>query len=260
MDRPLTVLLVEDDIEERHHFDDYVDGLHDVQLVATTNNAKQAFQYAIDFQPDAIILDLELHQGGGDGLSFLAELKRAELSYAPLVLVTTNNVHAMIHQQARRMGAAFIMVKQQIDYSAESVIDFLRDAKTVIQDSRQNISDVPDLPSEKRQRQFVKISAEFDRIGISPKLLGRNYLIEYILMLIEDPFATPIPIAQKLNKTEKSVKHAMQNAINVTWASGDIETLEKYYTARVNSEKGVPTLMEFACYYRDKYSAKTPAQ
>jgi len=256
VDRPLTLLLVEDDKDACLHFDDYLDGLEDVELVGVTGNAKQALELACDYLPDAVILDLELHQGGGDGLSFLAALKRAELSYTPLVLITTSNVHPMIHAQARRLGAAFIMSKQQTDYSAASVVDFLRDAKMVIQDSRQNVLDIPQPPGEKRKRRLTRLSAEFDRIGISPKMLGRNYLIEYILALAEDPYSNPITVAQQFGKTEKSVRHAMQNAINTAWANTDIEELEKHYTARIQSEKGVPTMLEFACHYRDKILMK----
>jgi len=253
MSRPLTILLVEDDVVECKRFDDYIDGHGDVHLVATTNNARQALEHAIDFQPDAIILDLELHQGGGDGLSFLAALKRAMLPYTPYVLITTNNIHSMTHEQARRMGAAFIMVKRQVDYNVESVVDFLRDAREVIQDCRQKVSEAPDLPGDKQKRLLKRITAEMDRVGVSPKFLGRNYLIEYIFLLIEDASLTPVTVmAQKHNKTEASIKHAMQHAINVTWRNGDIEDLEKYYTARVNSEKGVPTTTEFVFYYRDK--------
>jgi len=253
MDRPLTILLVEDDVAECRRFDDYIDGLEDVQLVATTNNAKQALEHATDCQPDAIILDLELHHGGGDGLSFLLALRRIELPYTPLVLVTTHNIHSMIHAQARRLGAAFIMAKTQEGYSAENVVDFLRDAREVIQGERQKVSDAPELPGEKQKRQQKKLAAEFDRLGISPKLLGRNYLIEYILLLIEDPSSTTNIIARKHGKTDKSVQNAMQNAINTTWANGDIEDLAKYYTARVNVDRGVPTTAEFVCHYRDKF-------
>lgn len=256
MSRPLTILLVEDDVAECERFDDYTDSFEDVLLVAATNNARQALEHTVDHQPDAIILDLELHQGGGDGLSFLSALKRAALPYTPYVLVTTNNVHPMTHEQARRMGAAFIMVKKQADYSAESVIDFLREVKAVIQDSRQKISEAPALPGDRQKRLLKKITAEVDRIGISPKLLGRNYLIDYIFMLVEDSADTPLTnIAIKYAKTEESVRHAMQHAINVTWRSGDIEDLEAYYTARVNSERGVPTVMEFVFYYKDRVLA-----
>jgi len=253
MDRSLTVLLVEDDAAECTRFGDYVDRLDDVHMVAITNHAKQALEHVVDHQPDAIILDLELHHGGGDGLSFLAALKRIALPYTPYILITTNNIHAITHEQARRMGAAFIMVKQQADYSVESVIDFLRNAKAVIQDSRQKIAPAPELSDDKQKRLLTKITAEIDRIGISPKLIGRNYLIEYIFMQIEGSSDSPVAdISQKYGKTEASVKFAMQNAINVTWRSGDIEELQRHYTARVNPDKGVPTVMEFVFYYRDR--------
>ena len=32
----------------------------------------------------------------------------------------------------------------------------------------------------------------------------------------------------------------------------DIEDLLKHYTAKVNSEKGCPTITEFICYYANK--------
>jgi len=256
MDRPLTVLLIEDDVAECERFDDYIDGLDDVHLVAITNDAEIALEHAVDFQPDAIILDLELHRGSGDGLSFLYELRQAILPYSPYILVTTNIMHPSTHEQARELGAAFIMVKRQAKYSAIGVVDFLRKIKTNIQDSRHKVAPAPDLPGAKQRRLRTRISAEMDHLGISPKLIGRNYMIEYIFMLAEKSTENPvIDIAHKHGKTEKSVKNAMQNAINVTWGSADIEDLEKHYTARIHSDKGVPTVAEFVYYYRDKILA-----
>jgi len=257
MNRPLTVLLVEDDVAECTRFEDYIDGLEDVHLVGITNDAEKALEHAVDFQPDAIILDLELHHGGGDGLSFLYELKQAALAYSPYILITTSTIHPTTHEQARDLGAAFIMVKRQAKYSAEGAVDFLRKIKTNIQDSRQKVAPAPDLPGAKEKRLRTRISTEMDYIGISPKLIGRNYLIEYIFMLVEKSSDNPlIDIAHKHRKTEKSVKNGMQNAINVTWYNTDIDDLGKHYTARIRSDKGVPTVAEFVYYYRDKVLMK----
>ena len=44
----------------------------------------------------------------------------------------------------------------------------------------------------------------------------------------------------------------MQNAINSAWRHTDIEDLLKYYTARIHSDKAVPTTMEFVYYYANK--------
>ena len=44
----------------------------------------------------------------------------------------------------------------------------------------------------------------------------------------------------------------MQNAIARAWRTTPIEDLLRYYTARISSEKGVPTITEFIYYYAAK--------
>ena len=52
----------------------------------------------------------------------------------------------------------------------------------------------------------------------------------------------------------------MQNAINKAWRTTDIEDLSINYTARISSEKGVPTMTEFIYYYADKLKEFMPIQ
>ena len=256
MDRPLSVLLLEDEPIECQNFQRYVGSVEDVRLVGTTNSADEALRLVADHLPDAIILDLELHKGAGNGIAFLIELSKAQLSVAPYILVTTNNISPMTHEQVRRLGADFVMVKSQADYSAESVIEFLRSLKTVIQDVRKKQDagkPIQESPAEAQKRRLAQVSAEMDQIGISPKAIGRRYLIDAILLLIGGQTHNQIPtIAQKYGKTDASVERAMQNAINGAWRTADVEDLQLYYTARVNSEKGVPTLTEFIFYFANK--------
>ena len=73
----LRVLLVEDDATSCMEINDYINQLDDVTLVASTNNASTAIEYMEKFLPDAVILDLELHQGGGDGTFFLSTASAA---------------------------------------------------------------------------------------------------------------------------------------------------------------------------------------
>ena len=44
----------------------------------------------------------------------------------------------------------------------------------------------------------------------------------------------------------------MQNAIEKAWKTSCIEDLKKYYTARISSSRGVPTMTEFIYYYAEK--------
>ena len=255
MDRPLSVLLIEDEPLDCQEIIAQIDAAEDVLLVGVTNNIIKAVEYVTDSLPDAIILDLELHKGYGNGLAFLESLRKMDLPAPIYVLVTTNNISHITHESVRKMGADFIMVKSQEDYSAKTVIAFLSSLKNIIQGKRKahTRSESETSPEEKRQRITNRIITELDRIGIPPNAVGRNYLIDGIICVMngqtEKLYAA---ISAKHEKSEASVERAMQNAIAKAWRSSHIDDLEQYYTARIHSSKGVPTAMEFIFYYAEK--------
>ena len=257
MYKSLSILLVEDDPEDCAAFVQYIDSIENIRLVGVTNNSDKALAYTKDYCPDAIILDLELHRGYGNGISFLMALEREYPAFFPYILVTTNNISPITHTKARQLGADFVMLKSQADYSAQSAVDFLLSVKEIIHDSRKKSmasknSDI-EPPAEAKRRLLLKISDEIDLIGISPKVIGRNYLIDAIMLIIDGQKQGYIAnIAKKYNKSDASVERAMQNAINRAWRTTDIEELQSNYTARINSEKGFPTLTEFVFYYANK--------
>ena len=256
MDEPLNVLLVEDDQDECDVFVRLTDSINDIRLIGVTNNEKKALEYVKDYLPDAVILDLELHKGSGSGISFLMTLKKMRLKFSPYILVTTHNISRITHNQAHRSGADFILVKSQDDYNAWSVVEFLRAAKSSILESRKKIVDKDALaggsPADIKKRLEARVITEIDQIGISPKALGRSYLIDAILMKHEGHSHQIAQIARKYSKTDASVERAMQNAINKAWSTMHPDDLIMHYTARIQSEKGVPTLMEFIYHYANK--------
>lgn len=255
MEKPLSILLIEDEPLECQDMIRYIESTVGVQLVGVTNNIVKALECVIDLLPDAIILDLELHKGYGNGMAFLDSLKEMRLSVPIYVLVTTNNISYITHEGARKMGADFIMVKSQEDYSAKSVIEFLSSLKKIIHNNRKTtaLSDSTDSPQQKQQRITNRVITELDRIGIPPNAVGRKYLIDGIILIIngqnEKIYAA---ISTKFAKTEASVERAMQNAIEKAWKTAHIDDLEKYYTVRIHSARGVPTIMEFIYYYAEK--------
>ncbi|MCL2082002.1 MAG: response regulator [Oscillospiraceae bacterium] len=256
MEKPLSVLLIEDDPEECKAIVRYIDSVKNVNLVNVTNNTEKAIAYTEDYLPDAIILDLELHRGNGNGISFLVALKSLTLPVFPYILVTTNNISSITHQQARSLGADFVMLKSQNDYSAKSVIEFLQVLKCTIhasQKKRGDFQEKNETPAERRRRLDVRVAAEIELVGISPKVLGRKYLIEYIVLLSEGRTEGIVKtISEKHMKNPPAVERAMQNAISNAWSSCDIEILQRYYTAPIRSDKGVPTLTEFVHYFANK--------
>lgn len=253
--RKLSVVLVEDDDDTCKKFIDCTDSSEDVELIKVTNNSVTAVKYVQDYQPDVVILDLELHRGSGNGLLFLKDLKKLSVNPRPYILITTNNSSSATYDSARKLGADFIMYKHQENYSVAEVIDFLSTMKPVIQNRTVSETDGinTDTPHEREKRITQRICSELDLVSVSHKAVGYNYLVEAIKAFIEKPVPNIcVAIGNKYGKTESSVERAMQNAIARAWSTAEIDDLLNHYTAKVSSKKGVPTITEFICYYADK--------
>ncbi len=258
MKNSLDILLIEDDETVCGAISSYISSISNINLTGITNNAEDAIELVKAKNPNAIILDLELHEGGGNGITFLQQIKKLQLERYPYILVTTNNCSPITHSIARQSGADFIITKYQQDFSAKSVVDFLCSISDIINNSPKSqgipVEMVTNETEEKLNSRITKIIFdELNNVGISPKAIGKKYLTDSIQLIIKNPITHYIPIiAQKYKKSDASIERAMQNAINSAWRSSDIEDLLKYYTARIRSDKGVPTVSEFIFYYADK--------
>lgn len=256
MERPLTILLVEDEQSVCQRFKDEIDETDEMTLISITNNSYRALELVRDYTPDVVILDLELHYGQGNGLEFLQELKKVPPVILPFLLVTTNNSSPTTYRFARELGVDFIMYKHQEDYSEKKVIDFLKMMRETIQTNLKKqypLHTDSETPVQRKQRLRRIISTELDHVGISPKSVGYKYLIDAILLSIEEPQPNlSTVISKKYKKTATSVERGMQNAINRAWCTADIDDLLLHYTAKINSSKGVPTLTEFIYFYANK--------
>lgn len=255
MEHDLTILLVEDDPTTCQSFEEYITITSGVSLVGMTNNAYQAIDLVREHLPDAIILDLELNAGKGNGLLFLQNLQDISLPFQPYILITTNNTSSVTYNFARQLGADFIMFKHQDNYSEKNAVDFLCMTKDLILQSHQtsNVTQ-KDVSSPDATKYIQKmISHELDLIGISPKAIGYQYLSDAILLTIKKKSPNICrALAEKYKKNDFSIERAMQNAINKAWKTSSIDDLLINYTAHINPEKGVPTLTEFIYYYANK--------
>lgn len=252
----MNIILIEDDSQCCQRFVDSLDEFPKLNIIEITNNAFQAISLVQTANPDAIILDLELNEGHGNGIEFLKELKDLHNSYKPYILVTTNVTSPTTYNVVRQLGADFIMSKHQSDYSEKGALNFLNMISDVITKQHVAIAASQSLsPSYNHSAPDLKhaIQRELDLIGISPKAIGRKYLADAIELVIKGEAQNLLTtLSKKYEKTDSSIERAMQNAINRAWQTGDINELYIHYTARIRSEKGVPTLMEFIHYYANK--------
>lgn len=257
MSNILSVLLIEDDIDECYEIQNCFADAEDIEIIGITNNAYKALEMVQSFLPNIILLDLELHTGGGNGLLFLAELRKLTLPFIPYILITTNNVSHTTLDSARQLGADFILAKYETGYSAQYVLNFVKTMKPAIlsHESVANEANTPLSQTVSKTNLMKRIQRELNLIGISPKAVGFQYLIEAIRITTEKPESNlSHTLAITFGKSSASIERAMQNAINRAWQTNSPEALLKYYTARIRSDRGVPTMMEFIYYYATKLS------
>lgn len=247
------ILLLEDDINDCKKITDYVSTLDDFNVVSINNDSNKAIKDIKKYQPHALILDLELHKGCGSGLDVLKALPSLKLTRFPYIVITTNNVSNITYEIARKLGADYIFYKHEADYSAKKIIELLRLAITIPKTGSyaQPDDEIKELSAEEKDKTLKKeIQLKMDVIGISPKYLGYEYLIEAITLAVnnndDNLYAT---LGKFYSKTSSSIERAMQTAINKTWNTADTDTLLNEYTARIDPRKGCPTVMEFVYYY-----------
>lgn len=273
MNETLKLLILEDDPSDCADFEQCVKESNDVTIVGCTANADEALVLFQSENPDAVIIDLELHNGSGNGLQFLSSLHTFPHKNQAFLLITTNNSSHTTHEIARKLGADFILTKYESDYSARYVIDFLKMMHSTIR-NRRNPSASNPLPTSEttttrnigekipvynipESKLLAFIRDEIIDIGISPKSIGFPYLADAILIKLKDSNALIYnTLGSKYKKSDKSIERAMQYAINRAWRNGDPEELLRKYTARISAERGVPTMMEFIYFYVSKTKNK----
>lgn len=247
----LTIILIEDDANACKELQQFFENCEDMILVETTSDTNTALTLVRAHLPNVILLDLELHYGGGNGLLFLNELNSLEMTHTPYIIVTTNNMSDVTLEQARELGADLILTKYESQYSPEYIAKTIRLMYDAI--LRKNTSlprSAKVSPAQIDNLVVKRVQREMDFIGINPKNKGYNYLVDAILNHMKDPSINLArSLVGKYKMSEKSIERAMQNAIKRAWDTNDIDDLLKYYTARINPDRGVPTLMEFVSYY-----------
>ncbi len=254
--KPMKILIIEDDRDDCKNFINAIKSRKDIELVAITDSDIEGLKYTKLKHPEGIILDLELNSsttGNTDALNFIPELKKINLNYQPIVIVTTHVASKRTHDILHRQGADLILYKDQAKYSAEHVLNiFISMREKIPQRTIQTLK-------EEMQRDEEKISAyiskELDLIGITSKMKGRKYIHDAILYLIENEDSKENVIRHLSNEYKKStntITNGIQNAILHAWKYSAVEDLLEYYTARINPETGVPTTMEFIYYYVEK--------
>ena len=89
-------------------------------------------------------------------------------------------------------------------------------------------------------------------LGAPDHLVGHPYTVQAILLVVQDrtyidsiTFGLYPQLAVIFDTTASRVERAIRHLIEVTWARGDWDTLNRYFGNTVSAEKSKPTNGEF---------------
>ena len=251
----VTILLVEDDKTECINMKNYMNSREDVKLVDIVDSLEDAIKSIKVYLPDAIILDIELNKGGGSGLEILNSIKTLNLDFKPVIVVTTNISSKTVYTYAHENGVDMIFHKLKEDYSPELVVRNIMLLNEIKCNERKNSNINVESVNDYRNKMTERINRELDLIGISSHLVGRKYIHDSILYILgegEEKENVFLHLAKKYKKGNSTIGRSIQTAIEHAWRRSSIEDLQKYYTAVVNYNTGVPTPTELIYYYVEK--------
>jgi CheY-like chemotaxis protein len=258
-EKPMTVVLIEDDVGDCIAFKDCANSRTDIKFVGMTDSGEEGLKLVQSRLPEAVILDLQLSKGSGSGLKFLEELNKANLAFRPIIMVTSSNQSRIVSERIEELGVDWYFCKKQKDYSSDFVIDTLlslRKHLRVGQCSGGGVGrEMIESPEELKIRIYKRIDAELDLIGIRARYKGRVYLREGIyLQIYSDKQSGSVieQVAANHKHAYNSVSTVMQTAINNAWNHAAPGELQAHYTARISAKTGTPTPSDFLHYYADK--------
>ena len=122
----MKILIIEDDVNDCNNFIECAKNRRDVKFVGITDSDTEGLNIIKRTFPEGIILDLELNNsktGHTDSLEFLANLKKLNLNYQPIIIVTTHVNSRRTYDILHRNGADLILYKDHPQYSSEYVLN-----------------------------------------------------------------------------------------------------------------------------------------
>jgi DNA-binding NarL/FixJ family response regulator len=256
----LSVLVVEDDEQELEKFKTYVSESKrksDIELVGITNSDMEGLKIAKKSRPEIIILDLYLDSGVGNQKStfFIRNLRKQVPDYDPVIIGNTSYSNDLCLEILKHDGLATIFHKTSENHSMKEIFAHAK----VLHEHKQAVRA---FKTENQENDEVDtkdpvelINLELDKIGIGHHLVGRQYIVDAVVFLVDYKGRKVSCIKQLVKKHKKAHNTISQNitqAIMYAFSSQPLPVLQRCYKAPIRYDTGIPTPNEFLFYYADK--------
>lgn len=216
--KQIKVVLADYDDEVRQLMAEELAGTEDIVVAAQTGEADQVLQLVRETEADVLVMEMSLR--GGSGLEVLSRVK-GELGDRIRVLLCSVFADRTLVNRTVQAGADFYLIKP---VPALSLTEHIR------------LTALDGEGWEEPESLRYRLSMLLRRLGAMPNMKGYHYVIDGVIVVLEDPDAVcgvtkvVYPRIARLHKTNSAaVERSIRHTIRKLWENGDRKELRRIF-------------------------------
>lgn len=271
MQKPIRVLLADDNREFVEVLKEYITRQEDMQLVGIAYHGNEALDLIYREQPDLVVLDIIMPHL--DGLGVLEKIQ-TDIQKPHVIILTAFGQESMT-QRAVQLGADYFILKPfDLDTLGKRIrqlqgTELLTNYNPSLNGSYSTEtssngmgsfnSNSTTISSSNTRNLEVEVTRMIHQMGVPAHVKGYQYLRDSIVSVVQDVSLLgavtkelyPM-IANKYNTTPSRVERAIRHAIELAWDRGNIDFMNRFFGYTINVDRGKPTNSEFIAMVADK--------
>lgn len=261
MERPIRVLLADDNRDFIEVLKLYIQSQEDMELVGVAYHGNEALELIFQESPDVIVLDIIMPHL--DGLGVLEKLQNEERR--PHVIILSAFGQESMTQRAVNLGADYYVLKPfDLDTLGKRIRQLCGEntftstpGPSVANSAIAQVVNVAPKTSAKNLE--VEVTRMIHQMGVPAHVKGYQYLRDAIVSVVQEVSLLgavtkelyPM-IADKYQTTPSRVERAIRHAIELAWDRGNVEFMNRFFGYTINVDRGKPTNSEFIAMVADK--------
>jgi len=267
MQRPIRVLLADDNREFVEIVKEFIERQEDMTLVGVAYHGNEALELISREKPHVVLLDIIMPHL--DGFGVLEKLENSP--QRPKIIILSAFGQESMTQRAVNLGANYYILKP---FDLDTLGKRIRQLQDDFPDSFNGVqqANVGTNGLDMSNAQFtngilppttknyeVEVTRMIHQMGVPAHVKGYQYLRDAIVNVILDVSLLgavtkelyPM-IAVKYQTTPSRVERAIRHAIELAWDRGNVEFMNHYFGYTINVDRGKPTNSEFVAMVADK--------
>lgn len=266
MQRPIRVMLADDNREFVEVLKEYVQRQEDMDLIGAAYNGTEALELVYSEQPDVLVLDIIMPHL--DGLGVLERLQQHDRR--PHVIILSAFGQETMTQRAVGLGADYYILKpfdletlgkriRQLQGTNSLSANLTAPAAPLTSGLLVNTGAISSGSGSSVKNLEVEVTRMIHQMGVPAHVKGYQYLRDAIVCVVQEVALLgavtkelyPM-IAEKYSTTPSRVERAIRHAIELAWDRGNVDFMNRFFGYTINVDRGKPTNSEFIAMVADK--------